>query len=65
MDPTWQSSLHRRLGDYGGLQSNVRADINTNEVEITSKRRVTAHGDHLLKAIRRLSARHCRSRRVA
>ena len=41
------------------------ADLNTNEVEVISKRRVAARSDDLIKAIRRLPARHRRSRRVS
>ena len=40
------------------------ADLNTNEVEVISKRRVAARSDDLIKAIRRLPARR-HNRRVA
>lgn len=41
------------------------ADLNTNEVEVISKRRVAARSGDLINAIRHLPARRRRSRRVA
>ena len=43
----------------------ISADLNTNDVQIITKRRVAARSDDLIKAIRRLPVRRHRSRRVA
>jgi hypothetical protein len=49
--------ISQLLSVYPGL-SIICADLNTNEVQIITSRRIAARSDDLIKAIRNLPGRH-------